>query len=136
MSVNTCMSLAQIVGKKTLSSVRYGACTKINVRHNQFTLQEKNILCFLCYFSFHLLTLDHFTTCLSVLYHQWLTLKKKKRGSGTPFFYYLFKLSAVQAKPGWMQWMVEEETVSKNFYISLIPSPSMVAYACLLCFLA
>ena len=35
-----------------------------------------------------------------------------------------------------MQWMVEGETVSKNFYISLIPSPSMVAYACVLCFLA
>ena len=65
-----------------------------------------------------------------------VNFKKKKGGLGTPFFYYLFKLSAVQAKPGWMQWMVEEETVSKNFYISLIPSPSMVAYACLLCFLA
>lgn len=93
MSVNTCMSLAQIVGKKTLSSMRYGACTKINVRHNQFTLQEKNILCFLCYFSFHLLTLDHSTTCLSVLYHQWLTLKKKE-GDQVLLF------SAVQAKPG------------------------------------
>ena len=29
--VNTCMLLAQIVGKKTLSFTRYGACTKINV---------------------------------------------------------------------------------------------------------
>ena len=70
------------------------------VHVQKFTLQGKNILCFLYYFSFHLLTLDHSTTCLSVLYNQWLTLKKKKRGSGTPFFYYLFKLSAVQAKPG------------------------------------
>ena len=96
--MNTCMSLAQIVGKKTLSSVRYGACTKINVRQSIHIAGKKYPLFSLLFFfsfvnirSFHYMSISTLSPIVNF---------KKKKGSGTPFFYYLFKLSAVQAKPG------------------------------------
>ena len=131
MSVNTCMSLAQIVGKKTLSSVRYGACTKINVRHNQFTLQGKNILCFLCYFSFHLLTLDHSTTCLSVLYNQWLTLKKEK--GDQVLLFSIISLNCLQCKQNQGEcngWQRGKQLVKTSIFPEFPPPPWQPMHAC------